>query len=605
MSPVIDSPEEPGSSSPARGEDLPSRPAEPQPSPFEGSAPADDPPGSGPPPAVSRPLVEPEPWPPAAGAEPVAAEAGPVAAEAEPPAAGAEPWPAAAGTEPVAAEAEPWPAAAEAEPVAAGAEPWPAAAGAEPWPVAAEAEPAAAGAEPWPAAAGTEPVAAEAEPPAAGAEPWPAAAGTEPVAAEAEPPAAGAEPWPAAAGTEPPAAEAEPWPPAAEAEPWPPPAEAGPLAAEAGPLAAEAEPVAAEAGPVAAEAEPVAAGAEPWPPSAGPPALSEEPPLPPAAAEAEPAAAEAEPAAAEAVAPEPAPLPIAVEEPPLPPAEPAAEAEPAAAAIPVGAAAAVGAASARKEAAETAPEASKPGITIGSLAKPRGGPKALITRIGLILVGLLILATIVVGGITVISKLHNKSTNVTTGASPTPTSATPGIVYFKYSDPKNQFSIDRPADWTARTLDQPDPHVVLLIGPPTSAYSVEDFVSVQIHPLPMRLGAGDLVPFKESIQQGLQNQGDNIIDFSPTPVIDGMVGWYFLYTYPGTNPPTGLHSSYYLIDGDREILLTLQVQPYNDNVGFTALYPIFQHMAQSLVSFYTLPSPAASTAPTPTVSPSG
>ena len=302
------------------------------------------------------------------------------------------------------------------------------------------------------------------------------------------------------------------------------------------------------------------------------------------------------------------------EEPPLPPAP---SPPPAAPTPPVPVSAGPPQPSPPRRAATTTtthvpPTASPAPISIGSLAKPRGGPRALITRIGIILVGLLILATLGVGGYTVIVGMRNRNNNnagTSATGNPSPTaSGGPSVVYFKYSDPKFEFSIDRPADWTSRVLDVPDPAIALILGP-QPPYSVQDSVSVQFHQLPIPLGPGDLVPFKDSIRQGLEAHGDNIVDFSPTPVVNGMVGYYFLYTFPGSNPPTGLHAAYYLLNGDREILITLQIEPYNDTAGFQALYPIFQHMAQSVVSFHVPPSAGprptgtATTVPTATATP--
>jgi hypothetical protein len=245
--------------------------------------------------------------------------------------------------------------------------------------------------------------------------------------------------------------------------------------------------------------------------------------------------------------------------------------------------------SARPVTASGAPEAApkKPGITIGGLAKPGGGPRSVIMRIGLILVAALILATIGVGGYTVISHLTGKGTpNVSATATPTPSaSAEP---YYTYNDSKNQFSIDVPTDWSQRIQTaSPNPNIYLLVGPP-APYPNEDYVAVGIFRLPQVLNAGDMIPFKTYIVNNFLTADANIASQNPV-TSRNLAGWAFVWSAPSAKP-TVISGAYFLMDGDRMIVVELQVQPATDTQSFLSLTPIWNHMAASLTSFYPIPS---------------
>jgi hypothetical protein len=263
-------------------------------------------------------------------------------------------------------------------------------------------------------------------------------------------------------------------------------------------------------------------------------------------------------------------------------------------------------ASARPVTASGAPEAAprKPGITIGGLAKPGGGPRSVIMRIGLILVAVLILATIGVGGYTVISHLTGKgggTPTVATTATPTPTASGEG--YYTYNDSKNQFSIDVPTDWSQRIQTaSPNPNIFLLVGPP-APYPNEDYVAVGIFPLPQVLNAGDMIPFKTYIVNNFLTADANIASQNPV-TSRNLAGWAFVWSAPSAKP-TVISGAYFLMDGDRMIVVELQVQPATDTQSFLSLTPTWNHMASTLTSYYPIPS-SAGTPPgsTPAASPS-
>ena len=251
----------------------------------------------------------------------------------------------------------------------------------------------------------------------------------------------------------------------------------------------------------------------------------------------------------------------------------------------------------------------KKGITIGSLAKPPGGgPRAVITRVGVILVAVLVLATLAIGGATVISKLgkHTAKGNLGTPASPTPSPT--GETYFTYSNDQFQFSIDRPNDWTTRVLNTPDPKVALVLGPP-SPFPQNDIMVIRFVPLSGGIyGTSALGPFKDTI---VQNLGPDVNMVSQNPgSIAGLPGWNFTWDTPKNQPKT-FYDGWYLLDGVRFVELLFQIQPPTDSASENALVPIFEHMVKSFVSYAPIPQPTETATPattgtaTPKASPSG
>ncbi|HEU5003714.1 MAG TPA: hypothetical protein VFW71_13190 [Actinomycetota bacterium] len=227
---------------------------------------------------------------------------------------------------------------------------------------------------------------------------------------------------------------------------------------------------------------------------------------------------------------------------------------------------------------------------------------------GLILAAVLVLATLVVGGTTVISKLGKHPTKVNTGTATSPTPSPTGETYFQYSNDQFQFTMDRPSDWTTRVLSHPDPKVALVLGPP-SPYPNNDVVLIQFVPLTGAIyGSSDLGIFKTSL---LQNLGQDVNIVSQNPVaISGLPGWHFTWDAPLTNPTT-YFDGYYLLDGTRFVQLLLQIQPPSDSASENALGPVFTHMAQSFLSYAPIPAPTQTATPattgtaTPSAPPSG
>lgn len=243
-------------------------------------------------------------------------------------------------------------------------------------------------------------------------------------------------------------------------------------------------------------------------------------------------------------------------------------------------------------------EAPKKGISIGNLGMPaRGGPRAVITRVGLILVAIIILATLVVGGTTVISRLGKHAGKGHPAASGTPTPTPSGDQYFTYNNDAFQFSMDRPNDWTTRVLSTPDPKVALVLGPP-SPFPQNDIMLVRFVPLTGGIfGTSALGPFKQVILQEL-GADINLVSQNPESV-NGLPGWNFTWATPTVQPKT-FYDGWYLLDGTRFVELLLQIQPASDNASENALVPIFEHMVKSFLSFAPIPQPTETATPATT-----
>jgi hypothetical protein len=240
---------------------------------------------------------------------------------------------------------------------------------------------------------------------------------------------------------------------------------------------------------------------------------------------------------------------------------------------------------------------------IGNFFRPPGGPIKVAQRVGILILALVLVAILGVAGWGIVGGRSNGNSgnNATNGnpspaASATSPSASPTPTGITVQDPVNEFSISRPQGWVARALASPDPNIAMIIGP-DAPYPIADFVAVTIHKLPFPLTNNDVAPFKDFILQ-LLGSDLNIIEQTPSPVINGHAGYYFVWSYPKATPTT-LHSAYYLIDGDRFVSILLQIEPPTDSTSLANLSPIFQQMAQSFHSYHV--TPTKSSTPTSTV----
>jgi hypothetical protein len=234
---------------------------------------------------------------------------------------------------------------------------------------------------------------------------------------------------------------------------------------------------------------------------------------------------------------------------------------------------------------------------IGNFFRPPGGPIKVAQRVGILILALVLVAILGVAGWGIVGgrSTGTNGTNTTNGT-PAPTtsatspSASPTANGITVQDPVNEFSISRPQGWVARGLASPDPNIAMIIGP-DAPYPIADFVAVTIHKLPFPLTNKDVAPFKDFILQ-LLGTDLNIIEQTPSPLINGHAGYYFVWSYPKAAPKT-LHSAYYLIDGNRFVTILLQIEPPTDSTSLANLSPVFQQMAQSFKSYHVTPTPTS------------
>jgi hypothetical protein len=260
--------------------------------------------------------------------------------------------------------------------------------------------------------------------------------------------------------------------------------------------------------------------------------------------------------------------------------------------------------------APSPPEPPRPsGINFGD-SEDSGGARSLAMRIGIILVVVLLVATLGFALVALVRGVRKPSANGTPTESPGVTATvsstpSPTKTLIPMSDPRNEFSIDRPSDWEIRNVAPiPNNVLALAVGPPPP-YPVDDLVTVEFEPLATALGPNALQPFGRLVRDTLEKGGASIVSQQPL-VVHGLVAWYFVYGTPASSTNTGsLRAAYYLLDGDRIAKILLQVKPLTDQQGFLALGPVFQQMAGSFVSFHhaATPTSTATSPPTGTASP--
>lgn len=243
----------------------------------------------------------------------------------------------------------------------------------------------------------------------------------------------------------------------------------------------------------------------------------------------------------------------------------------------------------------------KPGISLGGLAKPaKGTPLAVVTRVGILVVALILVAALIFGGIAVVNHLGSTGPRQI-GTTPTP-AASGSVSYINYDNALQQYTIDRPTTWTDRLLsgvtDTTDS--IIAVGPP-APYPLQDLVVIQVIPLTRVMTGQDLNTFKTFIVSQVIGPTADIVSQNLAGIVNGMEGWTFTWSSADTaNETTTLHNGYFLMDGDHMIAIILEVEPDSDTTSFLALNPIFLHMAQSIQSFYSPPSPTAGAGVTPT-----
>lgn len=179
-----------------------------------------------------------------------------------------------------------------------------------------------------------------------------------------------------------------------------------------------------------------------------------------------------------------------------------------------------------------------------------------------------------------------------------PLSANAPANFVTYRDPADGFSIGYPRTWTR--VVPPGNGLALLLN-----VSGQDAVSVRLFGLQSAVrGAKDLAAIKSVTDGILGTAGTNIqILHQQTFTLNGMPGYYYLYTFPGTNGgPGGVHAQYFLFQGRTMNELVFQAVPASD---FPHLAPVFDQVANTFHSSPSFVPPApTTTAPNTTPAPS-
>lgn len=169
--------------------------------------------------------------------------------------------------------------------------------------------------------------------------------------------------------------------------------------------------------------------------------------------------------------------------------------------------------------------------------------------------------------------------------------------FVTYRDPADGFSIAYPKTWT-RTVPPGNGLALLLDAGGQDAVSVR-VIGTQV---PVRT-AQQLADVKKVTDGILGSANRNIqVLHQQTFTLNGMPGYYYLYTFPGTNGgPGGVHAQYFVFQGRAMNELVFQAVPATD---FSHLAPVFDQVASTFHSTPGFVPPApATTVPSSTTPP--
>lgn len=177
---------------------------------------------------------------------------------------------------------------------------------------------------------------------------------------------------------------------------------------------------------------------------------------------------------------------------------------------------------------------------------------------------------------------------------PKATTAAPAH-FVTYRDPAEGFSISYPKTWT-RVVPPGNGLALLLNAGGDDAVSVRVFGTQS----PVKT-AKDLAAIK-SVTDGILGQAGTTIQVlkQQSFTLNGMPGYYYLYTFPGTNGASGgVHAQYFVFQGRAMNELLFQAVPASD---FARLAPVFDQVANTFHSTPGfIPPPPTTTVPSSTV----
>lgn len=157
------------------------------------------------------------------------------------------------------------------------------------------------------------------------------------------------------------------------------------------------------------------------------------------------------------------------------------------------------------------------------------------------------------------------------GSESPPSTTDPALVEFR--DEKTGVSISHPRKW--ERLDTPDPGIVLI----AVGSNERDSVQVRTTDLGFKVGPEELEDMRGYTENAVRGGEDVEILTGPSRVeLGGLPGYAYVYTFAASESERGVHSHYFLFDGDTMITIILQVVPQD---RFGDLAPVFDAIADS------------------------
>lgn len=137
------------------------------------------------------------------------------------------------------------------------------------------------------------------------------------------------------------------------------------------------------------------------------------------------------------------------------------------------------------------------------------------------------------------------------------------------------FAISHPKGW--ERIETPEESRVELVVTP------DDKTSLQVslfEDLGVSVGPDELPAMRQYTERLVRSGQDVSIVAGPSSVeLDGLTGYVYVYTFTDQETgETGVHSHYFLFDGDRMFTLVFQALPQE---RYSELAPLFDAMAQS------------------------
>lgn len=148
----------------------------------------------------------------------------------------------------------------------------------------------------------------------------------------------------------------------------------------------------------------------------------------------------------------------------------------------------------------------------------------------------------------------------------------PGLT-LPYRDPEAGIGLSYPASWQRLDPDAKDVDLLAVDGKGAS-------LLMRTTGLPSAVEPGDLDAARDLLQPKLSGvDGVELLAPATRTTLGGLEGWWYLYAFEDQGSGRrGIHSHYFLFDGDRMITLVFQATPAQ---RFRALAPVFDQIAGS------------------------